>query len=113
MLQGGNTTIKLDGNHVSNELKDDSKLVQRFLGETKIQNDLSTFKHNLPHFLQQNKDICQQRYLPVEQYGHEHLHELSMELMCKYLHDMILSKMVEEQLGVVRGVDSEVYDNEL
>ena len=66
-------------------------------------------KHNLPPFLQQNKDICQS----IQQYGHEHLHELSMELMCEYLHDMILPKLVKEQAGVVRGDDGEVYDNEL
>ena len=36
-----------------------------------------------------------------------------MELMCEYLHDVILLKMVEEQLGVVRGDNCKEYDNEL
>ena len=68
-------------------------------------------KHNLPPFLQQNKDICQS----MQQYGREHLHELSMELMCEYLHATILPKMVKEESGVVRENDKEhgEYDNEL
>ena len=60
MLQGCNTTIKLDANHVSNELKDDSKLVPRILGETKILNDMSAFKTQSCTFL-----ATKQRYLPV------------------------------------------------
>ena len=77
---------------------------QEIWGKQKCRMTCPHSKHNLLPFLQQNKDICQL----IQQYGCECLHELSMELMCKYLHDFILL-MVEEQLGVVRGDVGEEY----
>ena len=49
-------------------------------------------KHNLPLFLEQNKDAC----IKIQQYAHEHLHELSIELVCEYIHDVIVPAMVKE-----------------
>jgi len=36
----------------------------------------------------------------MQEYGREHLHELSVELMAEYLHSIVLPKMVEEATGV-------------
>jgi len=64
--------------------------------------------HNLP--LAKNKDIC----LSLQQHGWQHLHILSMELMCKHFHDVIMPKMVQEVLGVVRsGDETGQYETEL
>jgi hypothetical protein len=36
----------------------------------------------------------------MQQYAREHLSELSVELMCEYLEEMVLPKMVKEQTGI-------------
>ena len=72
-------------------------------------NALLPGKHNLPPFLQQNADICER----IQQYAREHLHELSIEFMCEYLHDCILPKMVEERNGITRESNEESYNKEL
>ena len=46
--------------------------------------------HNHPPFLQQNPDI----YTSMNQFGHEHLADLSIELMMEYLHETVLPQMV-------------------
>ena len=64
-------------------------------------------KHNLPRFLQENKDMC----IKIEEYARENLRELSCEMMCEYIHETILPQMVKERTPVEK--DSEEYDNEL
>jgi predicted HTH domain antitoxin len=64
-------------------------------------------KHNLPPFLQQNNDVV----TSMQEYGREHLHELSVELMAEYLHSIVLPKMVEEATGVKIG--DAAYDEHL
>ncbi len=57
-------------------------------------------KHNLPPFLEQNKEVC----TLLQQYARENLSELSVELICEYLHDTVIPKMVKDTSGVERVV---------
>jgi glutamate racemase len=67
-------------------------------------------RDNLPPFLEQNKDIC----TAMQQYAREHLSELSVELMCEYLDEMVLPKMVKERTGIEKGeFVSEEYEVEV
>jgi len=53
---------------------------------------------NLPPFhLEQNKDVC----TAMQQYAREHLSELSVELMCQFLDETVLPKMVKT--GIEKG----------
>ena len=52
-------------------------------------------KNNLLPFLQQNPHIC----TSMQQYGWEHLADLSIELMSEYVHDMIIPQMVWQQMS--------------
>jgi hypothetical protein len=56
-------------------------------------------KDNLPPFLEQNKDIC----MVMQQYAREHLSELLVELICEYLNETVLPKMVKERTGIEKG----------
>jgi len=60
-----------------------SRMIRNWYQDFRVQRTFKMIcphsKHNLLPFLQQNKDICQS----MQQYGCEHLHELSMELMCE------------------------------
>ncbi len=56
-------------------------------------------KDNLPPFLEQNKDIC----MAMQQYIRELLSELSVELICEYLDETVLPKMVKERTGIEKG----------
>ena len=62
---------------------------QNFRMSRKFRRPLSK-KHNCPPFLQQNPDI----YTSMNQFGHEHLADLSIELMMEYLHETVLPQMV-------------------
>ena len=62
-------------------------------------------KHNLPPFLEQNKEVC----TSLQQYAREHLSELSVELICEYLHDTVIPKMVKDASGVEKSVNEELY----
>ena len=55
---------------------------------------VSSAKHNLPPFLQQNPDICSS----ITTYTKEHLAELSIELLSEYIHETIVPKLVSEIL---------------
>jgi len=67
-------------------------------------------KHNLPPFLEQNKDIC----TALQQYAREHLSELSVELICEYLDETVLPKMVKERTGMEKGkFVSEEYESKV
>ena len=55
-------------------------------------------KHNLPPFLEQNKEVC----TSLQQYAREKLGELSVELICEYLHGTVIPKMVKDASGVER-----------
>ena len=50
-------------------------------------------KHNLPPFLQLNPDVCS----AIQQYGREHLVDLSIEMMVEYIHGIVLPKIVAEE----------------
>jgi hypothetical protein len=39
----------------------------------------------------------------MQQYAREHLSELSVELMCEYLDETVLPKMVKEWTGIEKG----------
>ena len=60
-------------------------------------------KHNLPPFLQENKDVS----LKIQAYARENLHELSVELMMEYLHNTIIPNLVKQSTGV--GPEEEAY----
>jgi len=62
-------------------------------------------KHKLSPFLNDNKDICQ----AIQQYAHEHLHELSIKFMHEYIHDAILLNMVKEEWLVLPN-EGEKYE---
>ena len=50
-------------------------------------------KHNLPPFLQLNPDVCS----AIQQYGREHLVDLSIEMMVEYINGIVLPKIVAEE----------------
>jgi hypothetical protein len=60
-------------------------------------------KHNLPPFLQENKDVS----LKIQAYSRENLHELSVELMMEYLHYTIIPNLVKQSTGV--GPEEEAH----
>jgi hypothetical protein len=57
--------------------------------------------------LQQNQDVI----VAIKQYLREHLHELSVELLCEYIHETVLPKMIRESTGAVPT--NEVYVNDV
>ena len=63
-------------------------------------------KHNLPPFLQENKDIS----IKIQQYARENLQQLSVELIMEYMHETILPQMICQLTGAVPG--DEQYDND-
>jgi hypothetical protein len=50
-------------------------------------------KHNLPLFLQQNKDTC----IKIQQYAHENLPQLSIERILEHMHQTIIPEMVRKK----------------
>jgi hypothetical protein len=62
-------------------------------------------KDNLPPFLEQNKEVC----TSLQQYAREHLSELSVELICEYLHDTVIPKMMKVASGVEKSGNEELY----
>ena len=82
-----------------------SRTVRNWYQNFRIQRKITVLvlpgKHNLPPFLQQNKDIA----TSIQQYAREHLHELSVELIAEYIHSTVLPKMVEEANDVKIGDD--------
>ena len=61
----------------------------------------------MPPFLQQNQDTT----LAIKQYACEHLHELSVELLFEYIHDVVLPKLCKEETGAVPTDDA--YSSDL
>ncbi len=60
-------------------------------------------KHDLPPFLERNKELC----MKIKEYVCKHLAELSSELLCEYLHNTVLPMLMKEENGVEK--DSEGY----
>ena len=65
-------------------------------------------KHNVAPFLHKNKDIC----VSIQQYAHEHLNELSVELILEYIHDTVLPQMMMDTTGKMKD-DREEYEKAL
>jgi hypothetical protein len=63
-------------------------------------------KHNLPPFLQQNKDVS----IKIQQYARENLPQLSVEFIMEYLHDKILPQLICQSTGAVPEDDQ--YEND-
>jgi len=80
---------------------------QEFWKERNIKVKILPEKHNMPPFLQQNQDVI----VAIKQYLREHLHELSVELLCEYIHETVLPKMIRESTGAVPT--NEVYINDV
>jgi hypothetical protein len=74
---------------------------QDYRKERKIKVKLLPGKHNMPSFLQQNQDIT----VVIKQYLREHLHEPSVELLCEYIHDVVLPKLTKEATGAAPNND--------
>ena len=53
-------------------------------------------KHDLPPFLERNKELC----IKIKEYVCEHLAELSSEMLCEYLHNTVLPMLMKEENGV-------------
>ena len=70
---------------------------QEFRKERNIKVKMLPGKHNMPPFLQQNQDVT----VAIKQYLREHLHELSVELLCEYIHYTMLPMMIRESTGAV------------
>ena len=51
-------------------------------------------KHNLPPFLELNPDVCS----AIKEYACSKLSTLSVEMMSEYIHNVVLPKMVENEL---------------
>ncbi len=60
-------------------------------------------KHNLPPFLQENKEVS----LKIKAYTRENLHKLSVKLMMEYFHNTIMPNLVKQSTGV--GPEEEAY----
>jgi hypothetical protein len=58
-------------------------------------------KHDLPPFLERNKEIC----ISLKTYIHEHLEELSSKMVCEYLHNTMLPMLVKEDVGLEQESD--------
>jgi hypothetical protein len=66
-------------------------------------------RHNLPTFLQENKDVA----IGIQQYGRENLQQLSVELMADYIHNIILPKLCHEATGATPTDESYQSDVKL
>jgi len=66
---------------------------QEFRAKRKIKANNLPGKHNLPPFLQQNKDIC----IKIQQYARENLPQLSVELILEYIHGTIIPEMLKQR----------------
>jgi len=85
-----------------------SRVVRNYYQEFRVKRKFQARvagKHNLPPFLEQNKEVC----TSLQQYAREHLSELSVELICEYLHDMVIPKMVKDASGVEKSVNEELH----
>jgi hypothetical protein len=51
-------------------------------------------KHNLPPFLELNPDV----YSTIKEYACSKLYTLSAEMMSEYIHNLVLPKMIENEL---------------
>jgi hypothetical protein len=60
-------------------------------------------KHDLPPFLERNTELC----MKIKECVHEHLAELSSELLYEYLHNTVLPMLLKEENRVEK--DSEGY----
>jgi hypothetical protein len=76
---------------------------QKFRVKRKFQLRASV-KHDLPPFLERNKEIC----ISLKTYIREHLAELSSEMVCEYLHNTVLPMLVKEDIGLERESDGYV-----
>ncbi len=78
---------------------------QHMPGKTwrQLYNWITTWKNNLPSFLQENKDVS----LKIQAYARENVRELSVKLMMEYLHNTIIPNLVKQSTGV--GPEEEAY----
>ena len=74
---------------------------QDFWKERNIKVKILPEKHNMP------QDVT----VAIKQYFREHLHELSVELLCEYINEIVLPKMIRESTGAVPT--DEVYINDV
>jgi hypothetical protein len=58
-------------------------------------------KHDLPPFLERNKELC----ISIKTYVRENLAEPSSEMLCHYLHNTLLAIMIKEETGIEKGGD--------
>jgi hypothetical protein len=74
---------------------------QKFRVKRKFQVSASK-KHDLPPFLERNKELC----ISIKTYVRENLAELSSEMLCQYLHNTLLPVMIKEETGIEKGSNS-------
>jgi hypothetical protein len=71
-----------------------SRTIQRWYQDFRVKRKMKANnlpgKHNLPPFLQQNKDIC----MNIQQYARKNLPRLSIELIAEYIHHTIIPEMM-------------------
>jgi hypothetical protein len=79
----------------------DRNWYQKFRKERSIKVKILPEKHNMP------QDVT----VAIKQYFREHLHELSVELLCEYINEIVLPKMIRESTGAVPT--DEVYINDV
>jgi hypothetical protein len=53
-------------------------------------------KHDLPPLLERNQELC----IQIKEYVCEHLAELSSEMLCEYMHNVVMPILVKDETGV-------------
>jgi hypothetical protein len=67
----------------------------------------ASLKHDLPLFLERNKVL----YIKIKEYVCEYLAELSLEMLCEYLHNTVLPMLTKEENRLEK--DSEGYVDQM
>jgi hypothetical protein len=57
--------------------------------------------HNLPPFLERNKELC----IRIQIFCKENLAELGCEMLCEYLHNTVLLKLVSEETQIQKDCE--------
>jgi hypothetical protein len=52
-------------------------------------------KHDLPLLLERNQKLC----IKIKEYVHEHLAELSSDMLCEYMHNVITPILMKDETG--------------
>ena len=53
-------------------------------------------KYDLLPLLERNQELC----IKIKEYVHEHLSELSSEMLCEYMHTVVMPILVKDETGV-------------